>query len=171
MWLAMLPSAAALIGCGVFFATQDIGHGRRVRDRRELLLRPAQCNRLSAEDVLVPALSRAQPDAGDEIDEFTESPDVEAGPSEGLGEHSAQTRVVDLDEIHRVVDEFAEARLLGPLLEVLPPGFGWDPEHAFGGVFVAGFEQLPGRVTGEASRLRVRPSGRRGVPRMRPQRT
>jgi hypothetical protein len=75
--------------------------------------------------------------------------DVAARPGVGLRNHPAQARTVDLDEVHRIVNELADLLLLGPLIDALPAGFLCHPEHALSSVLVAGLEELRGRVAGD----------------------
>jgi hypothetical protein len=98
-----------------------------------------------AEEILLPVLSGPEPDPRDQVDELTESAHVEAGPGVGLREHTAKRRVVELDLVHRVVDQLADLRLLRPLTDVPPAGLRGDPEHALGGVLVPRLQQLLGR--------------------------
>jgi len=52
---------------------------------------------------------------------------------------------VDLDEVHRIINELADLWPLGPLIEILPAGFRCQPEHALSGVLITGLEELLGR--------------------------
>ena len=89
------------------------------------------------------------PGAGDQVDELADTADVEAKPGVRLWNHAAEAGIVDLDEVHRKINQLADLWLLGPLIEVLPAGFRCHPEHALSSVFVGGLEELRGRVAGD----------------------
>ena len=79
----------------------------------------------------------SSPGAGDQVDELANAADVEARPGVGHRNHAAQAGIVDLDEVHRIINELADLWLPGPLIEVLPAGFRCHPEHALSSLFVA----------------------------------
>ena len=87
--------------------------------------------------------------ARDEVDQFAESAGVKARAGVGLRQDAPQARVVQLDEVHRVINLLADLRLLGSLLQVLPACLGRDPKDPFGGVLIAGLHQLPQRGPGD----------------------
>jgi hypothetical protein len=91
------------------------------------------------------------PGAGDQVDELADATDVEARPGVCVRNHAAHAGTVDLDEVHRMINELADLWLLGRLIEVLSAGFRCHPEHALSSVFVAGLEELLGRVAGDPS--------------------
>ena len=70
-------------------------------------------------------------------------------PGVGHRSHAAQAGIVDLDEVHRIINELADLWLPGPLIEVLPAGFQCHPRHALSGVFAARLEELRGRVAAD----------------------
>ena len=52
-------------------------------------------------------------DVADQVDDLAETLLVETRPGVVLREHVLQRRVVALDRDHRVIDQFADGRLLG----------------------------------------------------------
>ena len=82
----------------------------------------------AAEHVLGAALSVADPDVADEIDELAEPQLVEGGAGIVLGQHALERGVVALDAGHGVVDELADGGLLGLGLEMRPARLGRHPE-------------------------------------------
>jgi hypothetical protein len=69
--------------------------------------------------------SPACPSAGSrgQVDELADAAEVEARTGVDLQNHAAQAGIVDLDEVHCIINELTDLWLLGPLIEVLPAGF------------------------------------------------
>ena len=78
----------------------------------------------------------AQRNARDQVDQFAEHHLVERRSGILLGQHTLERSVRRLDRQHRVVDQFADGRLLGVGLEVRPAGILRNPEDVLGRVFV-----------------------------------
>lgn len=73
---------------------------------------------------------------------------VEGGAGVVLGEDAFEAPVVPFDGEHGVIEEFADAGLVGAGLELEPAGFARDPEDVFGLVFVGVFGVGAGVVAG-----------------------
>jgi hypothetical protein len=56
---------------------------------------------------------------------------------------------VDLDEVHRIINELADLWLPGPLIEVLPAGFGFTQSTPSAVYSPRDFKELRGRVAGD----------------------
>ena len=97
----------------------------------------------------------AHADGADEVDEFAEAMLVEGGAGVVLRQDAFEARVVALDRDHRVVDDLADGRLLGAVLEIGPARVGRDPEDVLGVVFVRIFGIGAGVVAFACDQLRV----------------
>ena len=93
----------------------------------------------AAEDVFGAVVTVAEADGADEVDEFAETVLVERGAGVVLGEDAFEAGVIAFDGEHGVIEEFADAGLVGAGLELEPTGFARDPEDVFGLVFVGVF--------------------------------
>ena len=83
-------------------------------------------------------------DVGDEVDEALHLDRLDAAAGVVAGELVLEVRVVKLspsDGEDGVVDQRGDIGTGRMVLQVLPAGFGRDPEDALGGVLIAAFEQ------------------------------
>jgi len=83
-------------------------------------------------------------DVGDEVDEALHLDRLDAAAGVVAGELVLEVRVVELspsDGEDGVVDQRGDIGTGRMVLQVLPAGFGRDPEDALGGVLIAAFEQ------------------------------
>ena len=97
----------------------------------------------------------AHADRADEVDEFAEAILVQGGTGVVFRQNAFQARVVALDRDHRVIDDLADGRLLGAVLEIGPARRGWDPEDVFGAVLVRIFGISASVFTFACEQLRV----------------
>ena len=97
----------------------------------------------------------AHADRADEVDEFAEAILVERGAGVVFRQDAFQARVVALDRDHRVIDDLADGRLLGAVLEISPARGGRHPEDVFGAVFVRIFGIGAGVFAFACDQLRV----------------
>ena len=81
----------------------------------------------------------AQADGADQVDQFAQPLLVERRPGVVLGQDAFEPGVVALDGDHRLIDQLADGRLLGLVLEMRPAGLLRHPEDVFGPVFVGVF--------------------------------
>ena len=73
---------------------------------------------------------------GDEVDQFGEHHLVERRAIIVLGQDAFQAGIRHLDRGHRLVDQLADARLLGVGLKVRPTRLLRHPEHVLGQILV-----------------------------------
>jgi hypothetical protein len=62
------------------------------------------------------------------------------------GEHALQHGILFLDRSQRIVDDLADSRLLGIVLQIRPARFLRNPEYIFGGVFISIFGDFLARL-------------------------
>ena len=80
----------------------------------------------------------AHGDTGDEADQFAEHHLVERRAIIVLGQDAFQAGIRHLDRGHRLVDQLADARLLGVGLKVRPARLLRHPEHVLGQMLLVG---------------------------------
>ena len=90
----------------------------------------------AAQDVLRAVLGIAQPDRADHVDQLAQAVLVERRPAKILRQDSLEPRIVPLDGDHRLVDQLADRRLLGVVLQRLPASLGRHPENIVRAVLV-----------------------------------
>ena len=89
----------------------------------------------------------AQGDAGDQVDQLAQHDGVQRRAAVVLGQDALQGRVDGFDSVHRLVDQAADAGLLGAGLKMRPARILRHPEDVFGQVFVLVLG--PFRVSGQ----------------------
>ena len=93
----------------------------------------------AAENVLGLVARLAHADPGDEVDQFAQHHLVERRAIVVLGQHALEAGIGLLDLGHRVVDQLADGRLLGVVLQMRPARFLGHPEHVLGQILVRVF--------------------------------
>jgi len=93
----------------------------------------------AAENVARAAFLVAEADGADEVDELAEAALIEGFTGVVLGEDALEGGILFFDGEHGVVEELADAGLLGGGLQLRPAGGFGNPEDVFGGVFVTVF--------------------------------
>jgi len=94
------------------------------------------------EQVLLPVLGPPETEAANQVDELAEPANIQARAGKVLREDAAKARVLDLNGVHRPVDELSDLGLLCVREQVLPAGLRRNPEHALRRVLVSRFQQV-----------------------------
>jgi hypothetical protein len=97
-----------------------------------------------AEDVLGAVGGVDELDRADQVDQFPEALLVEIRAAVALVERAFESRVIAFEGDHGVIDQLADARVLGAALELGPAGFEGYPEDIDGAVFIRVFGIVAG---------------------------
>ena len=97
----------------------------------------------AAEQVLGLVRILPKTDGADQVNQLAQALFVQFRVGVNFGEHALERRVGALDGVHRVVDQPADLRLFGIVLQVLPAGFFGHEENVVRQVLVRVFGVCP----------------------------